>query len=783
MNVKFKKLMSVLLCCVMLIGMIPVDTFATTENVDDSIAAEGTVTEAPSGDVPVADPPVIPELPSQEEPAKEPVAEEPADNEPVDDEPAAEAPADDDQPVADPAQELYKKLMGFATYEELRAFMDAMTAEQLEVMNLFTYEQTQALNERMKALKGEPVAPVSEEPVADEPVADEAADEPGEVDEITETEESTENTESVKPQMTETGADDAALAERRPQYYYDHIDIRQQGASIAMTYITKNMVTGEVLSTRTVTIDCRVSAISSVTYTQLRGTDDERSWTWTSGFSGGSGGYEFRKMNLQLYADGVSYGDPVVVNDANNWTYTWTNLPRNNAGEEISYTVDETFVPTDYEKEIAGNAAVGYTITNSHTPETVEVSGSKTWKDNDDQDGARPESITIRLLADGVEKDRVTVTKDDNWAWSFTNQPKYKDHGTAIVYVITEDAVEDYTTAYNGYNVTNTHTPEQTSVTVSKSWKENNDQDGIRPDEITVILLKNGEPFKSQKIDADDNWTYTFTKLDAYAKGEKIVYTVEEKAVEGYETVITGDAVHGYIITNSHTPEVIEKLSGTKTWDDDNNRDGVRPESITVHLKADGKEVAQTTVTAENGWTYEFTNLPKYEEGHEIVYTVVEDAVDGYSVEYNKNNLDIKNHRTPGKTSITVTKRWIDGHDNDDIRPGSVTIYLYANDKQIDSLKLTAKDNWIGVFDNLYIYENGEATEYTIEEKAVPGYNTTITGSAEQGFTVTNTHNIIPKTGDDSNLPLYTGMFGAGFSAMAVLLFLAKPRKKEKYLR
>ena len=376
----------------------------------------------------------------------------------------------------------------------------------------------------------------------------------------------------------------------------------------------------------------------------------------------------------------------------------------------------------------------------------------------------------------------VTVTEDDNWAWSFENLPKYENHGTEIIYTITEDRIEGYTTVYDGFNVTNKYTPEETSVTVTKSWQDNNDQDGIRPEKITVNLLANGEKIDSVKLTAEGNWTHTFTELDVYAKGEKIVYTVEEKAVEGYETVITGDAAKGFTVTNTHTPEVVE-VAGKKTWEDDNNRDGKRPASITVRLLANGKEVAVATVTADDAWAYKFKDLPKFEAGEEIVYTVTEDAVEGYSVEYNDKNFDITNKYTPGKTSITVTKRWIDGYDHDGIRPGSVTIYLYANDVKVAQLKLTAKNNWTGVFEDLHIYENGKPIDYSISEKSVRGYNATFTGSAEQGFTVTNTHNIIPKTGDESNLPLYTGLFGASFSVLAILMFLAKPKKKGRYAR
>ena len=38
------------------------------------------------------------------------------------------------------------------------------------------------------------------------------------------------------------------------------------------------------------------------------------------------------------------------------------------------------------------------TLTNTHTPELTSITGTKTWKDADNQDGKRPESITVNLL-------------------------------------------------------------------------------------------------------------------------------------------------------------------------------------------------------------------------------------------------------------------------------------------------------------------------------------------------------------------------------------------------
>ncbi len=128
----------------------------------------------------------------------------------------------------------------------------------------------------------------------------------------------------------------------------------------------------------------------------------------------------------------------------------------------VTITVDED--DPDNPTITATNADVdGLEVQIDNTPgeDLIEIIGSKTWVDGDDEDGIRPDSITIHLLADGEEADSVTVTADDNWAWSFKDMPKYQDDGTTeIVYTITEDEVDDYDTMVDGLNVTNTHEPE-----------------------------------------------------------------------------------------------------------------------------------------------------------------------------------------------------------------------------------------------------------------------------------------------------------------------------------
>src|SRR5699024_589845 len=136
------------------------------------------------------------------------------------------------------------------------------------------------------------------------------------------------------------------------------------------------------------------------------------------------------------------------------------------------------------------------------------------------------------------------------------------------------------------------------------------------PESITVKLLADGEATKhTLTLSSGNNWTGTFSGLDKYRDGgEEIVYTIEEVEVSGYDTVISGDASKGFVITNSHTPATTE-VSGSKTWDDANDQDGKRPDSITIRLYANGKQVDTQTVTAKDDWKWSFTNLPKYADG------------------------------------------------------------------------------------------------------------------------------------------------------------------------
>ncbi|EDT13500.1 Cna B-type domain-containing protein [Clostridium perfringens] len=370
--------------------------------------------------------------------------------------------------------------------------------------------------------------------------------------------------------------------------------------------------------------------------------------------------------------------------------------------------------------------------------ETTEVKGIKTWLDNDNQDGKRPESITVNLLADGKQISTKEVRESDDWKYTFENLPKFKD-GKEIVYTITENQVSEYKTEIKGFDITNSYTPEKTSVSVTKYWEDANNQDGKRPNSIQVQLLANGNKLGDPvELNDGNSWTTAWNDLDKKAKGQDIQYTVEEVAVPGYTTTIDATDKGNIKITNTHIPETTE-VKGIKTWLDNDNQDGKRPESITVNLLADGKQISTKEVRESDDWKYTFENLPKFKDGKEIVYTITENQVSEYKTEIK--GFDITNSYTPEKTSVSVTKYWEDANNQDGKRPNSIQVQLLANGNKLgDPVELNDGNSWTTAWNDLDKKAKGQDIQYTVEEVAVPGYTTTIDATDKGNIKITNTY-------------------------------------------
>lgn len=301
----------------------------------------------------------------------------------------------------------------------------------------------------------------------------------------------------------------------------------------------------------------------------------------------------------------------------------------------------------------------------------------------------------------------------------------------------------------------------KTSIPVEKRWL--GDKESQRPESIQAILLQtvDGKTSQAAKLDltADNGWKAVFDDLPLVdASGRAIAYSLEEAAVSGYTSQVTGDAESGFVITNTkdkpdnpggggggsrpHTTSLMVKVD--KVWQGDDPAD--RPESVTVDLyrSASGQtqKVRTAQLTAKDGWATTFSQLPaKDADGKTITYSIQEEPVAGYTASISGSQTqgytltNTKTHQEAGKVAIPVTKVW-QGKAAD-----ACTVRLLADGKDTGkSLTLTAAKNWQGAFSELAKTDQaGRTIVYTVAEDALAGYTSSVSGSAETGFTLTNT--------------------------------------------
>ena len=467
------------------------------------------------------------------------------------------------------------------------------------------------------------------------------------------------------------------------------------------------------------------------------------------------------KISVQLYADGKPYEIDgqnigyVELSEENNWHYTWGFIEKyNNNGERYNYTLEEVNVGNDgYTTDISVKDELNpefqftYVVTNTHVPEKISKTVTKIWDDNNNQDGKRPESVTVRLLANGKEVRNTTLSQDNGWTYTFEDV-NVKENGQPIEYTVVEDSIDGYIpnivdNGDNTFTITNTHIPQKRTINIQKVWQDNENQDGLRPNNIEVTLKADGEVKETFNITADENWKKIIENLDVYKNGDIIDYTLEETSVNGYsvEYQINGNE---YKIINTHIPQK-RTINIQKIWQDDNNRDGIRPANVVLTLK-NGNEIIRDNIilNKSNNWTAQINELDKYQDGIEINYTLEEQRVSGYSTTYDydleNNNITITNEHTPQTKTIKVTKEWNDEEDLYNKRPESIDVDLYANNTFLQTVSIEEASNWEVNIGGLYQKEDGKDINYTVVEHKNDYYSNTI---SYQEDNIILTNNII----------------------------------------
>ena len=253
--------------------------------------------------------------------------------------------------------------------------------------------------------------------------------------------------------------------------------------------------------------------------------------------------------------------------------------------------------------------------------EKTEIHGKLIWNDEYDQDGKRPDYVTIYLIANGDSIDYAEVDEGD---FNFNNLRMYDEGGKKIKYSVEVDTVEGYTKSIDDFVIKFTHDSEKIEIQGTISWNDKENQDGLR--KPFTIILKEGNKDITELTVSENEKKYCFNNLRKYEDGKKKNYSIEVKNFDGYKSII-----NGFNIKNVHIPETIN-IDAHVLLEDDNNSDA-RPEKITIFLKANGKKIDEGIATEHKNWMHSFKYLPKNEYGKKINYEIeVNENFDGYEV-------------------------------------------------------------------------------------------------------------------------------------------------------
>ena len=480
------------------------------------------------------------------------------------------------------------------------------------------------------------------------------------------------------------------------------------------------------------------------------------------------------------------------------WQAVVDGLPKYEDDMLIEYVWREDAVARytlEGEETAADDVYHAFTTVITNAPERTRRILYKYWQDVGDQDGVRPDSIRVQLLADGRPwGEPTTLSADDaqpddanTWRCEWTGLPVYSG-GKAIAYTVEELDTEalgelGYASALSTpvqgifFTITNTHAPIKTSVPVSKVWDDARDYDGIRPEEIQVTLLKNGSPWSANAnetpqdnpvtLRAGDDWMYTWTGLDRYASGgQEIDYTVLETPVEGYTSQTVRTASGSWIITNTHAPKkgdlrIVKQVTAGGRETTGRVADGAYTFTVTGPLGTDRETTFSLPVRVINGrsavsghndlWHGQYVireetpingtklagvsvdgKTAAYDDGVTVAVGEGEAAVEAVFT----NDIEV--------VSVSVNKAWA-GETSAASRPAAISVRLMEGSRILDTQSLSADNGWRYTWQELPKFDPDGRTAkvYTVDEISVRGYTSDgprpTSGPADVNYLITNT--------------------------------------------
>ncbi len=448
------------------------------------------------------------------------------------------------------------------------------------------------------------------------------------------------------------------------------------------------------------------------------------------------------------------------------------------------------------------------TDTEETTPNfTTEVEAVKVWEDNNNADGNRPSSIYLQLKKGDALVDEALVTEEEGWKHTFTGLPKYEADGTEISYTVEEREVNAgelklYDKKIEGNTITNTYKLTDESIKNPKIEKTGTKAITSKDEEIEYninytatienymgtgrVTIVDTLPYELDESKANDlaggtynkeaktiTWVEELGEVDTFTNGAKEVNITKTITVYFKDIDVTAEkfvnTVSGKIDldttketdtktdTEETTPNFTTEVEVIKRWEDNNNENKRRPQSIKFVLIGNSQTYEQEITTLDanpensNEWKYTFTDLPKYDEkGKEIIYLVNEEEVEENSLYFYEKkvegNIITNTFKVPeDKITITVNKEWKDTPEQAKQRPQTITFkVLGEGGQEVGSYVLDTSKETSHTFTDLPKYNNkGQEITYTIKEEMDSKFYTQsigkLTGEDQKEILVTNT--------------------------------------------
>lgn len=401
------------------------------------------------------------------------------------------------------------------------------------------------------------------------------------------------------------------------------------------------------------------------------------------------------------------------------------------------------------------------------------------WDDFSDNDGLRPEEITVALLRNGIETgEQYTLTEKDVsqmdgdvWWHTFERLAVSDDISAHYVYsvAVKSSVSEEYeytgdftSNAYAGY-IHMKHALVLTDLPVYLAWDDDSDNDGCRPASVRVVLTADGVPageadfiyregrYQAAEVSAagdGDTWSYVFRGFQKFRtvdgeRGREIDYGIRIEEIgagdlEEYEIEYSGCTA-----ILSHGKETLSKAV-TVAWDDNHDQDNKRPANIVVQLYADCTAVPNKYVTLSdaNEWTYQWNGLPKYTGSGKLIHyeAYVVSSLTDYTA--STAGMTIRLTYVPKSTSISTYVTWDDDGDADGLRPDYLLAELLADGEPTGDVQTISEESrWSVSWKDYPYYADGARVEYTFRLEAPEGYDVSYYGTYDtSGLSAVLTH-------------------------------------------